>query len=82
MTLKERLDTQRAAGAARLPPAIAAIMKRATDDLRLSGILQKVVGTGQRMPSFAAVSHDGRHVSSADLLARGPLVVSFFRGAW
>ena len=82
MTLKERLDAQRAAGAGRLPPATAAIMKRATEDLRASGILQKVVGVGQRVPEFVAASHDGRQVSSRDLLARGPLVVSFFRGAW
>ena len=82
MTLTEKLDATRAASAGRLPAATAAIMKRATEDLRASGILQKVVGVGQRLPEFAATSHDGRNVSSRDLLARGPLVVSFFRGAW
>ena len=82
MSLTEKLDATRAASAGRLPAATAAVMKRATADLRASGILQKVVGVGQQMPDFAATSHDGRQVSSRDLLARGPLVVSFFRGAW
>ena len=82
MTLTEKLGAQRAASAGRLPPATAAIMKRATEDVRASGILQKVVAVGQRMPDFAAASHDGQQVSSRDLLARGPLIVSFFRGAW
>ena len=82
MSLKEKLDAQLAAGAGRLPPETAAIMKRATEDLRASGILRKVVGIGQRAPEFTATSHDGRQVVSRDLLARGPLVVSFFRGAW
>ena len=82
MSLTEKLDATRAASAGRLPAAIAAVMKRTTADLRASGILQKVVGVGQPMPDFAATSHDGRQVSSRDLLALGPLVVSFFRGAW
>ena len=82
MTLTEKLDATRAASAGRLPAATAAIMKRATDDLRTSGILQKVVAVGQRVPEFAATSHDGRQVSAHELLAHGPLVVSFFRGAW
>ena len=82
MTMTEKLNAARAASAGRLPAATAAIMKRATEDLRTSGILQKVVSVGQRVPEFAATSHDGRQVSSRDLLARGPLVVSFFRGAW
>ena len=82
MTMTEKLNAARAASAGRLPAATAAIMKRATEDLRTSGILQKVVSVGQRVPEFAVTSHDGRQVSSRDLLARGPLVVSFFRGAW
>ena len=82
MTLTEKLDATPAASAGRLPAATAAIMKRATEDLRTSGILQKVVAVGQRVPEFAATSHDGRQVSAHELLAHGPLVVSFFRGAW
>jgi hypothetical protein len=82
MSLKEKLDATRAASAARRPPEQRAIMERVTDDLRASGILSKVAAVGQVAPSFAAQNYDGRSVSSSELLARGPLVVSFFRGAW
>ena len=82
MSLKDKLDETRAAGAKRRSAEARAIMQRATDDLRASGILAGVVGPGQVMPPFVGTSHDGREISSAVLLERGPLVLSFFRGHW
>ncbi len=37
---------------------------------------------GDRMPGFLLPSAEGRLVESGELLARGPLVVTFFRGGW
>ena len=37
---------------------------------------------GSPMPAFELANHDGRRVTSDDLLAGGPLVLSFFRGSW
>ncbi len=37
---------------------------------------------GQKAPAFALPDQDGNIVRLADILARGPLIVSFFRGAW
>jgi hypothetical protein len=82
MSLKEKLEATRAASAGRIPAEIRAIMERATADLRASGILRKVAKVGEKAPTFSAPNYDGRVFSSAELLARGPLVVSFFRGAW
>ena len=81
MSLKEKLDTVRAASARR-PPEQRAIMERANNDLRASGILGKVAAVGQTAPAFTAQNHDGRTISSTALLANGPLVLSFFRGSW
>lgn len=82
MSLKEKLDAIREASAKRVPPDKRAIMHRATADLRASGILDRIVKVGQPMPAFAGQAHDGRSISSSDLLARGPLVLSYFRGHW
>ena len=82
MSLEQKLAALRAAAATRIPPDKATIMHRATDDLRKSGILDRIVKPGARTPSFELANHDGRRVSSGDLLARGPLVLSFFRGSW
>ena len=37
---------------------------------------------GDRMPAFLLPSAEGRLVESGELLAHGPLVVTFFRGGW
>jgi len=37
---------------------------------------------GDRMPDFLLPNAEGRLVDSADLLARGPVVVTFIRGQW
>lgn len=82
MSLEGKLAAMREAAAKRIPPDRLAIMHRATEDLRRSGILDRIVKVGTRMPAFALANHDGQRVSSADVLARGPMVLSFFRGSW
>jgi hypothetical protein len=81
-TLTDKLAETRAASAGRIPPERQAIMHRATEDLRKSGVLDRIVKVGQKAPAFELANHDGRRVSSAGLLAGGPLVLSFFRGSW
>jgi 2-polyprenyl-6-methoxyphenol hydroxylase-like FAD-dependent oxidoreductase len=82
MSLTDKLSALRTASAARLPADKQAIMERATEDLRRTGILDRIVPVGSRMPAFALSDHDGRRVDSDDLLAGGLLVLSFFRGSW
>jgi peroxiredoxin len=45
-------------------------------------IAKEVAKPGDRMPDFLLPSAEGRLVSSAELLARGPLIIVFFRGDW
>ena len=82
MSLADKRAATRAAAEKRIPPDRAAIMERATDDLRRSGILDRIVAVGATMPAFDLANHDGRRVASEDLLGGGPLVLSFFRGSW
>jgi len=82
MSLEEKLAATRAGSATRIPPERQAIMHRATEELRASGILDRIVKVGQPMPAFDLANYNGQRVSSADLLAGGPLVLSFFRGSW
>ena len=82
MSLADKLATTRAASAGRIPPDRQAIMHRATDDLRKSGILDRIVPVGKPAPAFELANHDDRRVASTELLAGGPMVLSFFRGSW
>jgi hypothetical protein len=58
------------------------IMHRATDELRESGIAGRVLRPGTPAPKFSLANAGGEMRHSAELLARGPLVVSFYRGVW
>jgi hypothetical protein len=82
MTLAERLDTIRQGANRRIPPDKRAIMHRATDDLRSSGILDRVIKVGDPLPTFALKNAFGEEVRSSALLANGPLVLTVFRGSW
>jgi peroxiredoxin len=57
-------------------------MRRATAELIESGQAQRAKKAGDIAPEFTLNDPDGKEVSSRDLLARGPLVVSFYRGIW
>ena len=57
-------------------------MARAVRDVRASGILDRVVKVGQPAPDFILPNTGGKPIGLAALLARGPMVLSFFRGRW
>jgi peroxiredoxin len=87
MKLQDRLDAFKAEFKSGKPPFIAPahihpIMARATEALIASGAAGRALKAGDRAPEFTLDAPDGTPVSSADLLAGGPLVVSFYRGVW
>jgi peroxiredoxin len=59
-----------------------AVGERAIDDLFRSGAEDRVLQIGTKAPAFELPDYSGHVVRSTDLLALGPLVVSFFRGRW
>jgi peroxiredoxin len=64
------------------PAEIHPVMHRATAELIASGAAGKALKVGDKAPAFTLNDPDGNAVSSADLLAKGPLVVTFYRGVW
>jgi hypothetical protein len=82
MSLREQLEAIKAGAQTRIPAEVRAIMERAIDDVRASGILEHVVRVGEPAPDFTLPNTDGKPVSLGRFLARGPVVLSFFRGRW
>lgn len=87
MTLQAKLDAFKADFKAGKPPynapaEIHPIMERATAELIASGAAGKALKVGDKAPLFTLKDPDGNPVSSADLLAKGPLVLTFYRGVW
>ncbi len=81
--LQDKLDqitanTRRLVQAERL-----AVSEQATADLFSSGIEDRILPLGAVAPAFSLQdATTGKIIRSADLLALGPLVLSFFRGRW
>ncbi len=82
MSLQEQLDAFLTQARAKRPWEWQAIIDRTIEDLRGSGIVERSLKPGHRAPKFALPNGTGQLVRSADLLAQGHLVVSFYRGGW
>jgi peroxiredoxin len=87
MTLQDRLNAFKAdfeGGKFPVKPSKERLeaMHRATAELISSGQAQRAKKAGDIAPEFTLLDAEGKPVSSRDLLARGPLVVSFYRGVW
>jgi peroxiredoxin len=82
MTLQNRLDAFKAEFRAARPAEVSAIMERATAELIASGAAARALKAGDHAPAFTLDAPDGTPTASTDLLAQGPLVVSFYRGVW
>lgn len=87
MSLQAKLDAFKADFEAGKPPysvprSVIETMHRATAELIASGAAARALKAGDVAPAFTLNDPDGNPVSSLDLLASGPLVVSFYRGVW
>ncbi len=63
-------------------PAVAEAYQRLVDLLKRGKAGAGAPKAGDPLPPFTLADEDGHLVSSARLLARGPLVISFNRGHW
>jgi hypothetical protein len=87
-SLKSTLDAIRRAAEGdgtkpgRISPDELVVMHRVTADQRESGFQGRMPKPGQPGPMFTLANQGGVDVSSAALVAQGPLLMSFFRGRW
>jgi peroxiredoxin len=83
MSLQEKLNTLKTEFETKMaPPGAVAVMHRVTDELIASGQAERALKAGDRAPEFTLPDPEGKLVASQELLAKGPLVVTFYRGAW
>jgi peroxiredoxin len=65
-----------------VPPETQAIHARAVAELKERNFAQTILSVGVTAPEFKLQDHDGKILSSVDLLAKGRLVLCFIRGRW
>jgi len=82
MNLQEKLNALKANFEKQAPQEALEIMHKATDDLRKSGMLERVLQVGGTMPEFELENAEGNRIRSKDILANKLMVLSFYRGKW
>jgi len=65
-----------------VPADTQAIHARAVADLKQRRLAANILLAGAKIPDFQLQDHDGKSVSSTDLLSKGRLVLCFIRGRW
>jgi peroxiredoxin len=82
MSLNTELSTFFQSRREQIPPAVREIMDRAARELADSGQADRALDAGAQAPRFSLPTATGHIVSLDDLLVRGPVVLTFYRGAW
>jgi len=82
MSLKEDIDKLKEESSRNIPEETLNLMLTDTERLKQSGIVEKSLKVGDKAPSFSLPNVNGEIVSLEELLARGPVVLNFYRGGW
>jgi peroxiredoxin len=83
--LREIFAERKDAIAKYVPPDVQAVHDRTVAWLKAQGFAAQALGVfkvGAPSPAFELPDHNGKPVSSADLLGKGRLVLMFIRGRW
>jgi peroxiredoxin len=65
-----------------VPPETQAVHARVISELRERGIVSAALSQGAKAPHFVLSDHNGKPVSSVELLNHARLIICFFRGRW
>ena len=82
MTLQAELDAFKTEFTSNVPAEIRDAMTRADLSLACSGIAGNALQAGALAPDFTLPDARGGTVTLSQLLRRGPVVLSFYRGGW
>jgi peroxiredoxin len=81
--LQPQLDNITTQTRALVQPERLAITDNSVQDLLDSGLESRILPVGATAPNFALPDAiNGKLIRSSDLLAVGPLIITFFRGRW
>jgi peroxiredoxin len=65
-----------------VPPETQAVHAQAVAELKARHLTTNILPVGAKAPPFELPDHNGKMVSSSELLAKGRLVLCFIRGRW
>ncbi len=80
--LKQQIVAFQKENLPKIPKEALEVLLRTTEEQVKSGIADKALKVGDKAPDFTLPNVRGESVSLSDILAKGPAVVAFYRGAW
>ena len=81
-TLTQQLEEFLAGWKQRVPPERQAIMERHIAHLKETGLGRTAKQVGEPAPAIVLPDAHGKPFDVAQLLAKGPVIVTFYRGGW
>lgn len=81
-SLQAKLDARKAQWAQKADQTTKVIYNDGIAKIKAAGVLDNMKNVGDTAPSFTLPNALGQDVASEDLLAKGPIIVVFYRGAW
>src|SRR5215470_1296747 len=81
-TLREIYAERKELIAKYVPAEVQAVHARVVDQLKISGIENRILAHGAHASAFELPDQKGKLVNSTELLAKGKLVLCFIRGRW
>ena len=82
MSLKAQIDAYNVQKDAKLPADVLALMNTTNEELIAQYIKDNALQIGQKVENFSLANHNGENIELADLLKKGPVIISFYRGGW
>lgn len=82
MSLKAQIDAYNVQKDAKLPADVLALMNTTNEELIAQHIRDNAFQIGQKVKNFSLANHNGENIELADLLKKGPVIISFYRGGW
>lgn len=82
MSLQDQLDAFKEQFKTMAPEGAFEAFGRSTQELINSGQAERALKAGDTVPDFILTDADRNDVALKDLLAKGPVVLSFYRGVW
>src|SRR5258706_261062 len=81
-SLREQFAERKALIEKLVPAATQAVHRRVIEDLQRSRIADRTLQLRAKAPAFDLPDHNGKPVTSSELLSHGSLILCFIRGRW
>lgn len=81
-TLNKQLEELVAESKSKIPEDIVKVMQAADLDLAETWIDKNIVGVWEKFPEITLPDATGKQVDINELLKKGPVIISFYRGGW